>query len=87
MHSNGVESIYWAGSDACLMDIYNFPGFIYTTDGSKGSTGMGDIVNIILFGGSSRHPVRDSVYVQRCAKLLRVPCLRIQRGYKCEKVS
>jgi len=23
------------------MEIYNFPGVIYTTDGSKGSTGMG----------------------------------------------
>jgi len=23
------------------MDIYNFPGVIYATDGSKGSTGMG----------------------------------------------
>jgi len=23
------------------MDIYNFPGIIYATDGSKGSTGMG----------------------------------------------
>ena len=38
--SNGVESIYWAGVESDLMDIYNFPGVIYAKDGSKGSTGM-----------------------------------------------
>jgi len=41
MRSNGVESIYWAGVESDLIDIYNFPGVIYATDGSKGSTGMG----------------------------------------------
>jgi len=41
MRSDGVESIYWAGTDSGLMDIYNFSGVIYATDGSKGSTGMG----------------------------------------------
>jgi len=41
MRSGGVESIYWAGTESGLMDIYNFPGVIYATDGSKSSTGMG----------------------------------------------
>jgi len=41
MRSEGVEPIYWAGTESGLMDIYNFPGVIYATDGSKGSTGMG----------------------------------------------
>jgi len=41
MRSEGVEPIYWAGTQSGLMDIYNFPGVIYATDGSKGSTGMG----------------------------------------------
>ena len=29
MRSNGVESIYWVGTESGLMDIYNFPGVIY----------------------------------------------------------
>ena len=41
MRSEGVEPIYWAGTESGLMDIYYFPGVIYATDGSKGSTGMG----------------------------------------------
>jgi len=41
MRSEGVEPIYWAGTESGLMEIYNFPGVIYATDGSKGSTGMG----------------------------------------------
>ena len=41
MRSDEVESIYWAGPESGLMDIYNFPGVIYAKDGSKGSTGMG----------------------------------------------
>jgi len=41
MRSEGVEPIYGAGTESGLMDIYNFPGNIYATDGSKGSTGMG----------------------------------------------
>jgi len=41
MQSNGVESFYLAGTESGLMDIYNFPGVIYATDGSKGSTGIG----------------------------------------------
>jgi len=41
MRSEGVEPIYWAGTESGLMDIYNFPGVIYATDDSKGSTGMG----------------------------------------------
>ena len=41
MRSEGVEPIYWAGTESGLMDIYNFPGVIYATDGSKGSIGMG----------------------------------------------
>ena len=36
MRSEGVEPIYWAGTESGLMDIYNFPGVIYATDGSKG---------------------------------------------------
>jgi len=40
MRSEGVELIYWAGTESGLMEIYNFPGVIYATDGSKGSTGM-----------------------------------------------
>jgi len=39
--SEGVEPIYWAGTESGLMEIYNFPGVIYATDGSKDSTGMG----------------------------------------------
>ena len=35
-----MESIYWAGTESGLMDIYNFPGVIYATDGSKSSKGM-----------------------------------------------
>ena len=31
---------YWAGTESGL-DIYNFPGIVYATDSSKGSTGMG----------------------------------------------
>jgi len=41
MRSEGVEPIYWAGTESGLIDIHNFPGVIYATDGSKGSTGMG----------------------------------------------
>jgi len=41
MRSEGVEPIYWAGTESGLMDFYSFPGVIYATDGSKGSTGMG----------------------------------------------
>jgi len=41
MRSEGVEPIYWAGTESGLMEIYNFPGIIYATDGSKGSTEMG----------------------------------------------
>ena len=43
MRSEGVEPItgYWVGTESGLMDIYNFPGVIYATDGSNGSTGMG----------------------------------------------
>jgi len=41
MRSDWVESIYWAGTESSPMDIHNFPGVIYVTDGSKGSTGMG----------------------------------------------
>ena len=41
MRSEGVEPIYWAGTESGLMEIYNFPGVIYATDGSKDSTGMG----------------------------------------------
>jgi len=38
MRSEGTESIYWAGTESGLMDIHNFPGVIYATDSSKGST-------------------------------------------------
>ena len=41
MRSEGVEPIYGAGTESGLMDIYNIPGLIYATYGSKGSTGMG----------------------------------------------
>jgi len=41
MRSEGAEPIYWACTESGLMDICNFPGVIYATDGSKGSTGMG----------------------------------------------
>ena len=30
-----------AGTESGLMDIHNFPGAIYATDGSKSSKGMG----------------------------------------------
>jgi len=55
MRSDGVESIYWAGAESGLIDIYNFPGVIYATDGSKGSTGMG--------AGFYRHDIRGG---ERC---------------------
>jgi len=29
MRSDGVESIYWAGTESGLMDIYKVPGVIY----------------------------------------------------------
>jgi len=45
MRSDGVESILWAGTESVLMDIYNFPGVIYTTNGSKSSTGMGAVAS------------------------------------------
>jgi len=41
MRSEGVEPIYWAGTESGLMNVYNFLWVIYATDGSKGSTGMG----------------------------------------------
>ena len=42
IRSDGVESIYWVGTESGLMDIYHFPGRVfYATDSSKGSTGMG----------------------------------------------
>jgi len=41
MRSEGVEPIYWGSTESGLIEIYNFPGVIYATDGSKGSTGMG----------------------------------------------
>jgi len=41
MRSEGVESMYWAGTESGLMDIYDFPGVIYATGGSKCSTGIG----------------------------------------------
>jgi len=44
MCSDGVESIYWAGTESGLLDIYNFSGVIYATDGSKSSTGMGALL-------------------------------------------
>jgi len=36
-----IGEIYWAGTGSGFMDIYNFSGVIYATDGSEGSTGMG----------------------------------------------
>jgi len=41
MRSDGVEEIYWAGTESVLMDIPNFPGVVYATDRSKSSKGMG----------------------------------------------
>jgi len=41
MRSDGVESIYWAGTESGFINIHNFPGFIYVTDGSKNSKGIG----------------------------------------------
>jgi len=38
MRANGVEPIYWAGTESGLMNIYNFPGVTYAMDSSKGST-------------------------------------------------
>jgi len=48
MRSEGVEPIYWAGTESGLMDIYNFLGVIYL---SKGSTGMG--------AGFDRHDTKE----------------------------
>ena len=44
------ESIYWAGTESGLMEIYNFPGVIYATDGSKSIKGMGAGVGILREG-------------------------------------
>jgi len=43
IRSDGVESIYWACTELGLMDIYNFIGVIYATDGSKSSKEMGHL--------------------------------------------
>jgi len=40
MHSDGVKSIYWAGTESGLMDIYNFSGVISATNGSRSSKGI-----------------------------------------------
>jgi len=52
MRFDGVESIYWAGTESGLIDIYNFPGVIYATDGSKSSTGMGAPIPVLLINPS-----------------------------------
>jgi len=41
--TEGVEDVYWAGTEAGLMGIPRFPGLIYATDGSqeKGNMGAG----------------------------------------------
>jgi len=64
MRSDGVESIYWAGKEAGLMDIYNFPGVIYATDGPKGSTEMGALYP---HGGCNwlRQTAQPNVFVTR----------------------
>jgi len=51
MRSDEVESIYWAGPESGLMDIYNFPGVIYATDGLKRSKGMGAFYQHDTTGG------------------------------------
>jgi len=38
---DGLELMYWAGTESSLMEIHNFPGVIFATDGSKSSKGMG----------------------------------------------
>jgi len=53
MRSEGVDTIYWMGTESGLMDIYNFPGVIYATDCSKGGTGMG--------AGFYRHDTKGGV--------------------------
>jgi len=39
--TDGVESIYWEGTEAGLMGIPLFPGLIYATDGSQEQGNMG----------------------------------------------
>jgi len=51
MRADGVEEIYWSGTETSLMDILNFPGVVYATDGSKSSSGMG--------AGFYRHDTRS----------------------------
>ena len=41
MGNDGVESIYWAGTETELLRILEFPGIIYATDGSKDNNGVG----------------------------------------------
>ena len=41
--TEGVEGVYWAGTDAGLMDILRFPGLIYATDGSQEKGNMGAV--------------------------------------------
>jgi len=52
MRSDGVKSIYWAGTESGLINIYNFPGVIYETDGLISSTGMGAPIPVLLFDPS-----------------------------------
>jgi len=39
--TEGVEGIYWAGTEAGLMGIPHFPGLIYATDGSQEKGNIG----------------------------------------------
>jgi len=41
--TEGVEDIYWAGTEAGLMGIPRFPGLIYATDGSQEKGNMGAV--------------------------------------------
>ena len=40
MSNDGVENIYWSGTETGLVRILEFLGIIYTIDGSKDNNGM-----------------------------------------------
>jgi len=40
MRSEGVEPIYWAGTESGLMEVYNFPGVIYAIEVGRHDEGL-----------------------------------------------
>ena len=59
--TDGVEGIYWEGTEAGLMGIPLFPGLIYATDGSQEKGNMGAI-HIYVY-------VQISMYMYVCGHM------------------